>query len=200
MILLLDNYDSFTWNLWQAIESLGVRCRVVRNDALDVPGIRRLKAQAIVLSPGPGRPDDAGVTLEAIRELHRDVPILGVCLGHQALGQAFGARVVRAPRVMHGKLSPVIHDGRGVFRELPNPVSVTRYHSLVVSEADLPPELEVSGRTSDGVVMGLRHRSYPSEGVQFHPESIATEAGHKMIQNFLEAAGVPVKRKARRTR
>ena len=199
MILLLDNYDSFTWNLWQAIESLGLRCRVERNDALDVAGIRRLRPQAIVISPGPGRPDDAGVTLEAIRALHRDVPILGVCLGHQALGQAFGARIVRAPRVMHGKLSPVTHDGRGVFRDMPDPVTVTRYHSLVVSEAGLPPELEVSARTADGVVMGLRHREFTLEGVQFHPESIATQAGTKMIQNFLDATGARARAKARRT-
>ena len=200
MILLLDNYDSFTWNLWQAIESLGFRCRVVRNDALDVAGIRRLRPRGIVLSPGPGTPDDAGVTLDVIRELHREVPILGVCLGHQALGQAFGGRVVRAPRVMHGKLSAVTHDGRGVFRGVPNPVNVTRYHSLVVAEAGLPTDLEVTARTVDGVVMGLRHRRFPVEGVQFHPESVATDAGPRMIRNFLDATGgaAPVARRRAR--
>ena len=163
-------------------------------------GVRRLRPQAIVLSPGPGTPNDAGITLEVIRALHRDLPILGVCLGHQSLGQAFGGRVVRAPRVMHGKLSPVTHDGRGVFRGLPNPVSVTRYHSLVVSDAGLPSELEVSARTPDGVVMGLRHRDFPLEGVQFHPESIATEGGAQMIGNFLEAAGVAFRGSPRRAR
>jgi anthranilate synthase component 2 len=190
MVLMIDNYDSFTYNLVQYLGELGEDVRVVRNDALDVAQIRRLRPTHIVVSPGPGTPDQAGVTLEVIRQLGGEIPLLGVCLGHQAIGQAFGGRVVRARRIMHGKTSPIQHHGRGVFSGLPSPFEATRYHSLVVEPSTLPACLEVTAwtETADGEIeeiMGLRHRALPIEGVQFHPESILTQFGHDLLRNFL---------------
>ena len=190
MLLMIDNYDSFTFNLVQYFGELGEDVRVVRNDAMTTAQLRALGATAIVISPGPGTPDDAGVSLEILDRMAGDVPLLGVCLGHQAIGQAFGGRVVRARAIMHGKTSPIHHDGRGVFAGLPNPFEATRYHSLVVDRATLPHCLEVSAWTehADGSfdeIMGLRHRELPIEGVQFHPESILTQHGHALLRNFL---------------
>jgi anthranilate synthase/aminodeoxychorismate synthase-like glutamine amidotransferase len=191
MILVLDNYDSFTYNLVQYLGELGATMHVARNDALTVDDVERLGPAGIVISPGPGNPDGAGISLELIRRFHRRVPILGVCLGHQAIGQAFGGTVARARRQMHGKTSIITHDGRGVFRGLPAGFEATRYHSLVVLESGLPAELEISARAEDGEIMGLRHRRYPVEGVQFHPESILTSEGKALLGNFLELAPVP---------
>ncbi|HEX7342121.1 MAG TPA: aminodeoxychorismate/anthranilate synthase component II [Rhodanobacteraceae bacterium] len=193
MLLMIDNYDSFTFNLVQYFGELGQEVRVVRNDALDVAGIRALNPERIVISPGPGTPDDAGVTLDLLRKLDGAVPVLGVCLGHQALGQAFGGKVVRAGAIMHGKTSPVRHRGQGVFTGLPEPLIATRYHSLVVDKTCVPDCLEVTAWTenSDGSIdeiMGLRHRTLPYEGVQFHPESILTHEGHALLGNFLKTA------------
>ena len=190
MLLMIDNYDSFTYNLVQYFGELGEEVRVIRNDALDLAGVRALDPSAIVISPGPGTPDDAGISLEVLAALSGVMPIFGVCLGHQAIGQAFGGKVVRARSIMHGKTSPIHHDGRGVFAGLPNPFEATRYHSLVVEQASLPKCLEVSAWTenADGSrdeIMGLRHRSLAVEGVQFHPESILTEHGHALLRNFL---------------
>ncbi len=188
MILVIDNYDSFTYNLVQYLGELGAELSVVRNDVVDLAGVAAMRPERIVISPGPGTPDDAGVSLDIIRHLSRSTPILGVCLGHQAIGQAFGATVSRAKRQMHGKTSPVTHDGRGVFRGLPTPFNATRYHSLAVIADTVPAELEISARSDDGEVMGLRHRQWPVEGVQFHPESILTEHGKTLLRNFLEFA------------
>jgi anthranilate synthase component II len=189
MLLLIDNYDSFTYNLAQYLGELGAEVRVVRNDAIDLAGIMALGPERIVVSPGPCTPDAAGVSLEAIRELAGKIPILGVCLGHQAIGQAFGGKVVRAARIMHGKTSPVRHDGRGVFRGLPNPFDAGRYHSLAISRQGFPECLEISAETEDGEIMGVRHRTLPVEGVQFHPESVLTEHGHALLKNFLHQPG-----------
>lgn len=191
MLLMIDNYDSFTFNLVQYFGELGEEVRVIRNDAVDLAGVRALDPSAIVISPGPGTPDDAGISLEVLAALSGVVPIFGVCLGHQAIGQAFGGKVVRARSIMHGKTSMIHHDGRGVFAGLPNPFEATRYHSLVVEQASLPKCLEVSAWTenADGSrdeIMGLRHRSLAVEGVQFHPESILTQHGHAMLRNFLD--------------
>jgi anthranilate synthase/aminodeoxychorismate synthase-like glutamine amidotransferase len=187
-ILLLDNYDSFTYNLYQYLGELEAEVRVARNDALTVEQVLALDPRAIVISPGPGTPDQAGISLELIRGAAGRVPLLGVCLGHQALGQAFGGKVVRAPKLMHGKTSEIHHDGRSVFRGLPVPFTATRYHSLVVARETVPACLEVSAWTADGVVMGLRHREHALEGVQFHPESILTGAGKDLLRNFLGLA------------
>jgi anthranilate synthase/aminodeoxychorismate synthase-like glutamine amidotransferase len=188
MLLLIDNYDSFTYNLYQYLGELGAETRVVRNDELTVAEALALRPSSVVISPGPGNPDEAGISLELIRALPPAVPLLGVCLGHQALGQAFGGRIVRAPRLMHGKTSEIHHDGRGVFKGLPQPFTATRYHSLVIAEESVPDCLEVSARTDDGVIMAVRHRSLPQEGVQFHPESILTEAGKDLLRNFLQTS------------
>ncbi|HET6804554.1 MAG TPA: aminodeoxychorismate/anthranilate synthase component II [Frateuria sp.] len=190
MLLMIDNYDSFTFNLVQYLGELGQEVKVVRNDALNVPDIRALKPSHIMISPGPGTPDDAGVSLGVLRELAGEVPVFGVCLGHQAIGQAFGGKVVRAKQIMHGKTSPVRHRGQGVFAGLPDPFEATRYHSLVVEQGSLPDCLEVTAWTEhpDGSldeIMGLRHRTLPIEGVQFHPESILTQYGHDLLANFL---------------
>jgi len=190
MLLMIDNYDSFTYNLVQYLGELGEDVQVVRNDALSIDEIRRLAPKRIVISPGPGTPDQAGITLELIEKLGAQIPILGVCLGHQSIGQVFGGKVVRAGSIMHGKTSPIHHTGKGVFAGLPNPFIATRYHSLIVEKASLPDCLEVTAWTqhADGSVdeiMGLRHRTLPIEGVQFHPESILTEHGHAQLRNFL---------------
>jgi anthranilate synthase component 2 len=188
LVLLIDNYDSFTYNLYQYLGELGAETRVVRNDVMTADEALALGPRVIVISPGPGNPDQAGITLELIRKAKGRVPLLGVCLGHQALGQALGARVVRAPKLMHGKTSEIHHDGRTIFRGLPNPFTATRYHSLIVARESVPAELEISAWTEDGLVMGLRHRSVRLEGVQFHPESILTVAGKDLLRNFLEAS------------
>ena len=186
MIFLLDNYDSFTYNLAQYLGELGADPLVRRNDQVTVDQIASLAPEAIVISPGPGLPRDSGVTLETIRCLAGKVPILGVCLGHQAIGEVFGGKVVAAPSLVHGKTAEVLHDGRTIFHGLARPFVAMRYHSLVVDPGSIPPELEVSATTAEGVVMGLRHRSMFVEGVQFHPESILTRAGHQLLKNFLE--------------
>jgi anthranilate synthase/aminodeoxychorismate synthase-like glutamine amidotransferase len=183
--LVIDNYDSFTYNLVQYLGELGAAVEVYRNDAIDVAGIEHRAPEGVLISPGPGTPDDAGVTLDVIRRLAGVIPLLGVCLGHQAIGQAFGGSVVRAPRLMHGRTSPIEHDGRGVFAGIPSPFRATRYHSLIVEQASLPSDLEVTAWTAEGELMGVRHKRLPVEGVQFHPESFLTEHGHAMLRNFL---------------
>jgi anthranilate synthase component 2 len=188
VIVIIDNYDSFVYNLAQYAGQLGHECRVVRNNALTVDEVVRLNPSLILVSPGPGGPQDAGISLDLIRDRGHQVPILGVCLGHQCIAEAFGARVVRAAVPMHGKLSPVLHRGEGAFEGLPSPLEVTRYHSLTVDPASLPDELVVTAWTDTGEVMGLRHRDLPIEGVQFHPESLFTEKGLDMVANALKAA------------
>jgi anthranilate synthase component II len=185
MLLLLDNYDSFTYNLYHYLGELGADVQVWRNDALTVAEAVALRPRAIVISPGPCDPDRAGISLDLVRAAADLCPILGVCLGHQAIAQAFGGRIVRAPQIMHGKRSPIEHDGAGLFRGLPAPFMATRYHSLVAEPASLPACLAVTARTAEGVIMGLAHRERPIYGVQFHPESIATEHGHRLLGNFL---------------
>jgi anthranilate synthase/aminodeoxychorismate synthase-like glutamine amidotransferase len=187
-VLLVDNYDSFTYNLYQYLGELGADVRVVRNDELSAEAAIALAPERIVISPGPGTPDQAGITLDLIRRAAGRIPVLGVCLGHQALGQAFGGQVRRAPKLMHGKTSPIHHDGRTLFARLPDPFTATRYHSLIVERDSVPESLEISAWTDDGIVMGLRHRQYPLEGVQFHPESILTTVGKDLLRNFLEGA------------
>ena len=191
MLLMIDNYDSFTYNLVQYLQSLGAEVRVERNDALTVDEIEKLAPQRIVISPGPRTPDDAGVSMQVIERLGPAIPILGVCLGHQSMGQVYGGDVVRAGMIMHGKTSKIRHEGKGVFTGLPDAYEATRYHSLVVDKATLPAALEITAWTEneDGSmeeIMGLRHREYPVEGVQFHPESILTQHGHALLKNFLE--------------
>ena len=183
---MIDNYDSFTWNLVQYLGELGQQVEVFRNDEITLEAIDAMHPESIVLSPGPCTPNQAGVTLAAIARFAGRIPILGVCLGHQAIGQVFGGKVVRAGKVMHGKCSSVRHDGRGVFAGLPDGFVATRYHSLVVERSSLPPCLEVSAQSEDGEIMGLRHRECAVEGVQFHPEAILTEHGHQMLKNFLQ--------------
>jgi anthranilate synthase component 2 len=188
MIVLIDNYDSFTWNLYHFLGDLGAETVVHRNDKISVGQVMSAKPQAIVISPGPATPNEAGICLELIERASDTIPILGVCLGHQAIGQAFGGKVVRAPRLMHGKLSGVHHGGKGVFKDVPQDFEATRYHSLIVERQSLPDSLEITAET-DGIVMGLRHRNKNVHGVQFHPESIASQHGHKLLKNFLELAG-----------
>ncbi len=186
MLLLIDNYDSFTYNLAQYLGELGAEVRVERNDALSVDEVARLAPSRIVISPGPCTPNEAGISLALIARLAGKMPILGVCLGHQAIGQAFGGKVVRAPRVMHGKTSPIEHDGSGLFRGITSPMQATRYHSLVVEPESLPAALAVTARTAEGEIMGLAHKTLPVWGVQFHPESILTVDGKALLRNFLE--------------
>ena len=186
MILMIDNYDSFTYNLVQYLGQLGEKVAVRRNDAISLDGIAEMNPEAIFLSPGPCSPEHAGITIDVIRRFHRDVPLMGICLGHQAIGQAFGGQVVRAGRIMHGKISPILNDGRTIFQGLPNPFPAGRYHSLLVERETLPGCLEVSAETEEGEIMGLRHREWPVEGIQFHPESILTPSGKRIIRNFLE--------------
>ena len=187
MLIIIDNYDSFTYNLVHYLGELGADCRVFRNDAIAVAEVLALKPQGIVLSPGPGYPDSAGICLDLVREAAGTVPLLGVCLGHQAIGQSFGARIVRAPTLMHGKLSAIRHAGDGLFKGLPQGFKATRYHSLAVESDSLPATLEVNAVTDHGVIMGLVHREWPVFGVQFHPESIASEHGHALLANFLHS-------------
>jgi len=186
MILVIDNYDSFTYNLVQYLGELGAELEVRRNDKITVDEISRMAPERIVISPGPKTPDEAGICVEVIRKFSGQMPILGVCLGHQAIGQAFGGKVIRAPQVMHGKTSEVIHDGKTVFAGLPNPFPATRYHSLIVERSSLPPCLEISATSADGLIMGLRHKEMKVEGVQFHPESILTDSGKQLLANFLK--------------
>ncbi len=183
-VLVIDNYDSFTYNLVQYLGELGAKVHVFRNDAVTLEEVRALAPSHIVISPGPGTPDDGGISLEVIRVLHVEVPILGVCLGHQCIGAAFGGRVDRAPRLMHGKTSPIYHDQQGIFEGIPTPFEATRYHSLIIHEP-LPACLEVAARTAEGEIMAVRHKSAPLVGVQFHPESILTEHGRDILKNFL---------------
>ncbi len=185
MILLLDNYDSFTYNLAQYLGELGCNVEVHRNDKISVEEIARRKPERIVISPGPCTPKEAGISVELVQRLAGRIPILGVCLGHQAIGAAFGGKVVRAPRLFHGKTSPIHHDSKGVFRKLANPFIATRYHSLIVERKSLPRELTITAETDDGIIMGVRHRRHKVEGVQFHPESVLTESGKQLLKNFL---------------
>jgi para-aminobenzoate synthetase component II len=187
MILVIDNYDSFTWNLVQYLEMLGARCEVVLNDAIDAEAAVAKAPDGILISPGPCTPNEAGVSLSLIEHAAGKIPILGVCLGHQAIGQAFGGEVVRAGRVMHGKTSPIEHDGKTIFAGLDMPFTATRYHSLLVEREDLPQSLEISAWTAEGEIMGLRHKKHPIEGVQFHPESILTLSGMKLLENWLSS-------------
>jgi anthranilate synthase component II len=191
-VLVIDNYDSFVYNLVQYLGELGADPLVHRHDELTIEQIEALEPDAVLISPGPGTPDDAGVSNEVIRRLGGTVPVLGVCLGHQCIGQVYGGEVVRAPEVMHGKTSLIRHQDVGVFAGLPDPLEATRYHSLVVDRASVPDCLEITAETDDGIVMGLRHRELPVEGVQFHPESILTAGGHDLLRNFLAAAGATV--------
>ena len=188
MIVVIDNYDSFTYNLVQYLQELGAQVEVFRNDAISLEALEALPAEGLLISPGPGRPEDAGITLPLLERLAPRLPILGVCLGHQAIAACFGGRVVAAPRLMHGRTSPVLHEGKGVFRGLPSPCRATRYHSLIVEPESFPRALEVTSQTAEGEIMGLRHRVYPLEGVQFHPESFLSEHGHRLLQNWLEDA------------
>jgi anthranilate synthase/aminodeoxychorismate synthase-like glutamine amidotransferase len=185
VILLLDNYDSFTYNLYHYLGELGADVRVFRNNKISLEGIEALRPEKIVISPGPCTPKQAGISCDVIRRFGETTPILGVCLGHQCIGAAFGAEIVRAPVIMHGKLSDVSHDAQTIFRSLKNPFPAMRYHSLVIDEKSLPPNLVISARASDGTIMGVRHQKFPMEGVQFHPESILTEAGKDLLKNFL---------------
>ena len=186
MLLVIDNYDSFTYNLVQYFGELGADPVVKRNDAVSVEEVERMRPERIVISPGPGSPKDAGISLELIRRLGPRIPLLGVCLGHQCIGEIYGSKVVRAGRLMHGKTSPIRHDGKGVFRGLPNPFEATRYHSLIVEKSSVPGELEISADTAEGEIMGLRHRQHPVHGVQFHPESILSKEGKDLLANFLK--------------
>jgi anthranilate synthase component II len=185
VILLLDNYDSFTYNLAQYLGELGCRVEVHRNDRISVEQIAQRKPERIVISPGPCTPQEAGISVELVRKLAGKIPILGVCLGHQAIGAAFGGKIIRAPKLFHGKTSQIRHDGSGVFRGLPNPFTATRYHSLIVERKSLPAELQVTAETDDDIIMGLQHRQYPLMGVQFHPESVLTDSGKQLLKNFL---------------
>jgi anthranilate synthase component II len=188
-VVVIDNYDSFVYNLVQYLGELGAEPIVHRHDAIDLDGLRALEPDAMLISPGPGRPEHAGISNDAIRVFgEQGIPVLGVCLGHQCIGALYGAAVVRAPQVMHGKTSEITHDGTGVFAGLPSPFTATRYHSLIVDQSTIPETLQVTARTADGLVMGLRHRDHPIEGVQFHPEAILTQCGHDLLRNFLSLA------------
>ena len=190
MLLMIDNYDSFTYNIVQYFGELGEEVRTVRNDEITIDEIAAMKPDRICISPGPKAPRDAGVSVEVIKEFQGKLPILGVCLGHQAIGEAYGGKIIRAKQVMHGKTSMIAHTGVGVFKDLPSPFTVIRYHSLAIERASLPSCLEVTAWTDDGEIMGVRHKEFDIQGVQFHPESIATECGHDLLANFLDLAGV----------
>jgi anthranilate synthase/aminodeoxychorismate synthase-like glutamine amidotransferase len=197
-VVVIDNYDSFVFNLARYFEQLGQRTHVVRNDSVDVAAMRRLKPKAIVISPGPGRPADAGVSLDIVRQLHRDVPILGVCLGHQVIAEALGGRVIHAAEPIHGRASSLLHSGESVFRGLPSPLRVGRYHSLIADADVLPNDLVVTARTEDGTIMGIAHQAFNVVGLQFHPESILTEHGYTLLANFLRQSGIDVSANASR--
>jgi anthranilate synthase component 2 len=195
MIILIDNYDSFTYNLVHFLGELGGECRVFRNDKITVAEVLAQKPEGIVLSPGPCTPNEAGICLELIEKAGSSVPLLGVCLGHQAIGQVYGGKVARAPVPMHGKLSEITHTGKGLFKGLPKRFQVTRYHSLIVERKGLPADLAVTAKTADGLIMGLQHKAHPVHGVQFHPESIASEHGYALLANFLDIAGIAPRRR-----
>ena len=189
MLLLLDNYDSFTYNIYQLFSDIGAQVEVVRSDKISIDGIRAKDYRGIIISPGPGIPQDAGISEEVIRQLGGEIPILGICLGHQAIGEVFGGRVVRAGEIVHGKASPIRHSGTGLYRDLPNPTEVARYHSLIIASENLPDVLDVTSQLDDGTIMGVRHKTLPIEGIQFHPESILTPEGRRMMQNYLTDIG-----------
>lgn len=189
MILVIDNYDSFTYNLVQYLGELNAQMEIYRNDKISIDQIKEKSPGAILISPGPCTPNEAGISVELIRRLGPKIPILGVCLGHQAIGQAFGAKVIRAPYLMHGKVSQIEHDGRTIFEGIPSPFTATRYHSLIIERESCPDVLQVSAQTDDGLIMAVRHRHYPVEGIQFHPESILTDNGKKLLKNFLDGSG-----------
>lgn len=189
MLLLLDNYDSFTYNIYQMFSDIGAQVEVVRSDKISIDGIRANGYRGIIISPGPGIPQDAGISEEVIRQLGGEIPILGICLGHQAIGEVFGGRVVRAGEIVHGKASPIRHSGTGLYRDIPNPTEVARYHSLIIARENLPDVLDVTSQLDDGTIMGVRHKTLPIEGIQFHPESILTPEGRRMMQNYLTDIG-----------
>ena len=189
MLLLLDNYDSFTYNIYQLFSDIGAQVEVVRSDKISIDGIRANGYRGIIISPGPGIPQDAGISEEVIRQLGGEIPILGICLGHQAIGEVFGGRVVRAGEIVHGKASPIRHSGTGLYRDIPNPTEVARYHSLIIARDSLPDVLDVTSQLDDGTIMGMRHKTLPIEGIQFHPESILTPEGRRMMQNYLTDIG-----------
>ena len=189
MLLLLDNYDSFTYNIYQLFSDIGAQVEVVRSDKISIDGIRANGYRGIIISPGPGIPQDAGISEEVIRQLGGEIPILGICLGHQAIGEVFGGRVVRAGEIVHGKASPIRHSGTGLYRDIPNPTEIARYHSLIIARENLPDVLDVTSQLDDGTIMGVRHKTLPIEGIQFHPESILTPEGRRMMQNYLTDIG-----------
>jgi len=189
MLLLLDNYDSFTYNIYQLFSDIGAQVEVVRSDKISIDGIRANGYRGIIISPGPGIPQDAGISEEVIRQLGGEIPILGICLGHQAIGEVFGGRVVRAGEIVHGKASPIRHSCTGLYRDIPNPTEVARYHSLIIARENLPDVLDVTSQLDDGTIMGVRHKTLPIEGIQFHPESILTPEGRRMMQNYLTDIG-----------
>ena len=189
MLLLLDNYDSFTYNIYQLFSDIGAQVEVVRSDKISIDGIRANGYRGIIISPGPGIPQDAGISEEVIRQLGGEIPILGICLGHQAIGEVFGGRVVRAGEIVHGKASPIRHSGTGLYRDISNPTEVARYHSLIIARENLPDVLNVTSQLDDGTIMGVRHKTLPIEGIQFHPESILTPEGRRMMQNYLTDIG-----------
>ena len=189
MLLLLDNYDSFTYNIYQLFSDIGAQVEVVRSDKISIDGIHANGYRGIIISPGPGIPQDAGISEEVIRQLGGEIPILGICLGHQAIGEVFGGRVVRAREIVHGKASPIRHSGTGLYRDIPNPTEVARYHSLIIARENLPDVLDVTSQLDDGTIMGVRHKTLPIEGIQFHPESILTPEGRRMMQNYLTDIG-----------
>ena len=189
MLLLLDNYDSFTYNIDQLFSDIGAQVEVVRSDKISIDEIRAKDYRGVIISPGPGIPQDAGISEEVIRQLGGEIPILGICLGHQAIGEVFGGRVVRAGEIVHGKASPIRHSGTGLYRDIPNPTEVARYHSLIIARENLPDVLDVTSQLDDGTIMGVRHKTLPIEGIQFHPESILTPEGRRMMQNYLTDIG-----------
>ena len=189
MLLLLDNYDSFTYNIYQLFSDIGAQVEVVRSDKISIDEIRANGYRGVIISPGPGIPQDAGISEEVIRQLGGEIPILGICLGHQAIGEVFGGRVVRAGEIVHGKASPIRHSGTGLYRDIPNPTEVARYHSLIIARESLPDVLDVTSQLDDGTIMGVRHKTLPIEGIQFHPESILTPEGRRMMQNYLTDIG-----------
>ena len=189
MLLLLDNYDSFTYNIYQLFSDIGAQVEVVRSDKISIDEIRANGYRGVIISPGPGIPQDAGISEEVIRQLGGEIPILGICLGHQAIGEVFGGRVVRAGEIVHGKASPIRHSGMGLYRDIPNPTEVARYHSLIIARENLPDVLDVTSQLDDGTIMGVRHKTLPIEGIQFHPESILTPEGRRMMQNYLTDIG-----------